>query len=392
MPVVETRIPYGRQSISEADILAVTNVLRSDWLTQGPAIERFERAVADYCGAKHAVAVCNATSALHLACLALGLRPGDRLWTTPNTFVASANCGLYCGALVDFVDIDPLTYNMSADELRRKLKNASDNGQLPKIVVVVDFSGQSADMAEIAQLGSQYGFRIIEDASHAIGGDFRNGKIGASCYSDITVFSFHPVKIITTGEGGMALTNEPELYHKLTLLRTHGITRNPQHMSTGASEGGWYYEQIDLGYNYRMTDLQAALGISQLSRIDEFVARRRYLAARYTRAFRGLAVTAPWQSAEGVSAWHLYVIKIDSARTKKTRREVFDSMREAGVLVNVHYFPVHLQPHYRRMGFSPGDFPQAESYYRDALSLPLYFELTEEKQDYVIERLAGALT
>lgn len=358
MQIPELPIPYGRQTISEADIEAVTAVLRSDWLTQGPAIERFERSVADYCGALHAVAACNATAVLHLACRALDLAPGDILWTTPNTFVASANCGLYTGAEVDFVDIDPRSYNMSVDKLRQKLEKASSQGRLPKVVVPVDFSGQSAEMAEIAQLGKQYGFRIIEDASHAIGGDYRNTKIGACTYSDITVFSFHPVKIITTGEGGMALTNDAELNRKLALLRTHGITRDSGQMSSKVDEGGWYYEQVDLGFNYRMTDIQAALGFSQLGRIDEFVARRRCLAARYTEALRPLAVKTPWQSGEGVSSWHLYVIQIDPARTKRTRREVFDYLRQSGVLANVHYIPVHLQPYYQRMGFGPEISPK----------------------------------
>jgi UDP-4-amino-4,6-dideoxy-N-acetyl-beta-L-altrosamine transaminase len=384
-------IPYGRQTISEADIEVVSTVLRSDWLTQGPAVERFERGVAGYCGAIQAVAVCNATAALHLACRALDLGPGDLLWTTPNTFVASANCGLYAGAEVDFVDIDPRSYNMSVDELRLKLKKASAQGRLPKVVVPVDFSGQAAGMAEIFQLGQEYGFRIIEDASHAIGGDYRQAKVGACTCSDITVFSFHPVKIITTGEGGMAMTNDAELHRKLALLRSHGITRDPRQMNNKMDEGGWYYEQVDLGFNYRMTDLQAALGLSQLGRIDEFVERRRQLAARYTEALRSLAVKTPWQSDESVSSWHLYVIQIDAARTKRTRREVFQFMRQAGVLVNVHYIPVHLQPYYRRMGFGPGDFPEAEKYYDRALSLPLYFGLTEEKQDYVIRMLSEAL-
>jgi UDP-4-amino-4,6-dideoxy-N-acetyl-beta-L-altrosamine transaminase len=391
MPGPENPIPYGRQTINEADIEAVRAVLRSDWLTQGPAIERFERGVTDYCGARHAVAACNATAALHLACRALDLGPGDLLWTTPNTFVASANCGLYTGAEVDFVDIDPLSYNMSADKLRQKLEKASTQGRLPKVVVPVDFSGQSAEMAEIAQLGQQYGFRIIEDASHAIGGNYKNKQIGACTHSDITVFSFHPVKIITTGEGGMALTNDAGLQRKLALLRSHGINRNSRQISSKVDEGGWYYEQVDLGFNYRMTDLQAALGLSQLGRINEFVARRRYLAARYTEALRPLAVKTPWQSDEGESAWHLYVIQIDSARTKRTRREVFGYLRRAGVLVNVHYIPVHLQPYYRRMGFGPGDFPEAEAYYDGAITLPLYFGLTEEKQEYVIRMLSEAL-
>jgi UDP-4-amino-4,6-dideoxy-N-acetyl-beta-L-altrosamine transaminase len=385
-------IPYGRQHITAADIRAVVGVLQSDWLTQGPNIERFEQAVAAYCGVKHAVAACNATAALHLACMALDLGPGDWLWTSPNTFVASANCSLYCGAQVDFVDIDPKTYNLSVELLARKLEQAKIAGKLPKVVAPVDFSGQSCDMREIARLAEQYGFRIIEDASHAIGADYLGGKVGNCRYADITIFSFHPVKIITTGEGGMALTNDVELQRKLARLRTHGITRDPKLMSAGANEGAWYYEQIDLGYNYRMTDLQAALGLSQLTRVDEFVQRRRKLAARYTKALRNLPVKTPWQNGEGESAWHLYVINVDPERTGKTRREVFDFMRESGILVNVHYIPVHLQPYYRRMEFGPGDFPASEAYYQGAMSLPLYFDLTEEKQDYVIAKLTEALS
>lgn len=384
-------IPYGRQAIDAADIDAVVEVLRSDWLTQGPAIERFERAVAGYCGAKHAVAVCNATAALHLACRVLGLGPGDGLWTTPNTFVASANCGLYVGAEVDFVDIDPRTYNLSPQALQRKLEDASRRGRLPKVVVPVAFSGQPAEMAAIAELGRQYGFRIIEDACHAVGGDYLDGKIGNCRYSDITIFSFHPVKIMTTGEGGMALTNDPELHRRLELLRTHGITRDPRQMYSKASEGGWYYEQVELGYNYRMTDIQAALGLSQLGRVEEFVRRRRYLAARYTRALRELPVETPWQRSDGNSAWHLYVIKIDLSRVRRTRREVFDRLRQSGILVNVHYSPIHQQPYYRNLGFKTGDFPNAEAYYDAALSLPMYYGLTEEQQDFVVDQLAEAL-
>ena len=386
-----TPIPYGRQSITAADIEAVSQVLHSDWLTQGPAIDRFERVVADYCGASHAVAVCNATAALHIACRALDLGPGDRLWTTPNTFVASANCGLYCGAEVDFVDIDPRSYNLSVEALRSKLQQAAAVNQLPKVVVPVDFSGQSAEMREIAELARQYGFRVIEDASHAIGGDYLGGKIGASPYADITIFSFHPVKIVTTGEGGMALTNDAELHRRMALLRTHGITRDSQYMSEFAESGAWYYEQVELGYNYRMTDLQAALGSSQMTRVDAFVARRRWLAARYDQALRDLPLTTPWQSGEGNSAWHLYVIALDAVAGQDRRREVFAHLRANGVLANVHYIPVHLQPYYRRMGFKPGDFPAAEAYYRSAISLPLYFGLTEEQQDFVVQTLKEAL-
>ncbi len=384
-------IPYGRQEISTADIEAVCEILRSDWLTQGPAIPRFEQAVAEYCGASHAAAIANATAALHLACRALELGPGDCLWTTPNTFVASANCGLYCGAAVDFVDIDPLTYNMSVEALRQKLEAAQRSGTLPKVVVPVDFSGQSAEMAEIAALGRKYGFRIVEDASHAIGGSFQGRKIGSCAHADITIFSFHAVKIITTGEGGMALTNDLELYHRLQLLRAHGITRDAARMSNGAEEGGWYYEQIDLGYNYRITDIQAALGSSQLTRLDEFVARRRYLASRYDELLAGMPVKTPWQRETDGSAWHLYVVQVDGERSGKRRREVFEAMRQAGILVNVHYIPVHLQPYYRARGFQPGDFPCAEAYYRNAITLPLFFGLSEDDQDYVVAQLAKAL-
>jgi UDP-4-amino-4,6-dideoxy-N-acetyl-beta-L-altrosamine transaminase len=354
----------------------------------------------------------SATAALHLACRALDLGPGDRLWTTPNTFVASANCGLYCGAEVDFVDIDPQSYNISVAALGRKLEQAASAGRLPKIVVPVDFAGQPADMAEIAALGIRYGFRIVEDASHAIGATYRGSKTGCSAYADITVFSFHPVKIITTGEGGMALTNHPELFRKLSLLRSHGISRELGAVYPGADkasdraidrendsesdlgggdQGGWYYEQTDLGYNYRMTDLQAALGRSQLGRLDEFVARRRFLAARYDGALRGLALHTPWQNEGQNSAWHLYVVVLDRARTDLPRRAVYDRLRAAGVMVNVHYIPVHLQPYYRLRGFKPGDFPEAEAYYGSTLSLPLFFGLTEEDQDYVVEKLAEAL-
>lgn len=382
-------IPYGRQDISQADVNAVLEVLQSDWLTQGPNVERFEEVVASYCGAKYAVAACNATAALHLACLALDLGPGDWLWTSPNTFVASANCGLYCGAQVDFVDIDPKTYNLSAELLSRKLEQAKAEGKLPKIVVPVDFSGQSCEIRQIAELGKQYGFRIIEDASHAIGADYLDGKVGNCRYADITVFSFHPVKIITTGEGGIALTNDAKLWRRLALLRSHGITRDPALMQW-KTEGAWYYQQVALGFNYRMTDIQAALGASQLARVDEFVGRRRYLAGRYDRLLSGLPVIAPYQHAAGRSAWHLYVIQVMPTNAH-LRREVFDLLRTAGIIVNVHYIPVHLQPYYRRIGFNTGDFPNAENYYRSAISLPLYYSLTEDEQDYVVEKLKCAL-
>lgn len=379
-------IPYGKQSISREDIQAVIEVLGSDWLTQGPAVERFERAAAEYCGSRYAVAVSNATAALHLGCRALGLGPGGRLWTSPNSFVASANCGVYAGATVGFVDIDPGTYNLSVAELRRKLERAAREDRLPTVLVPVHFGGQPCDMAEIAELAERYRFRVIEDASHAIGADYGNAKVGNCAHSDITVFSLHPVKIITTGEGGLALTNDEELYHRLCCLRTHGITRKAAEM-TRPSEGPWYYEQIELGYNFRMTDIQAALGTSQLTRLDEFVANRRRLAGRYGALLRGLPALPPAQAEGRTSAWHLYPIQVAAG----IRRSVVERLRAAGVLVNVHYIPIHLQPFYRRLGFREGDFPNAEAYYAGAVSLPLYFSLSDEEQDYVVERLVDAL-
>lgn len=382
-------IPYGRQDISAADIEAVTEVLRSDFLTQGPAILRFEGALAEYCGARHALAMNSATSALHVACLALGLGEGDRLWTSPNTFVASANCALYCGAEVDFVDIDPRTYNMSVAALTAKLEQAASEDRLPKIVVPVHFAGQSCDMREIHALSQRYGFRIIEDASHAVGGRYLGQPIGNCRYSDVTIFSFHPVKIITTAEGGMALTNDSALATRMEQFRSHGITRDAASME-GESEGAWYYQQITLGYNYRMTDIQAALGCSQFVRLDEYVRRRHVLARRYDELLSGLPVVPPWQSPDVYSALHLYPIRIDS-RTGKGRREIFDGLRAAGIGVNVHYIPVHTQPHYRRMGFTYGDFPEAERYYEGAISLPMFPTLTESQQDEVVTVLRGLL-
>lgn len=384
------KIPYGRQSISEADIQAVVETLRSDWLTQGPAIEQFEQAVAGYCGAQYAVAVNSATSALHIACIAAGLGSGDTLWTTPNTFVASANCGVYCGADIDFVDIEQCTYNLGVEPLERKLAAASSSGTLPKVVIPVHFSGQSCEMKRIRELSEQYGFSVIEDASHAIGGRYREHIIGSCAYSDMTVFSFHPVKIITTGEGGMVLTNRKDLHDKLIRLRSHGITRDP-YLLEGENHGPWYYEQIELGFNYRMTDIQAALGLSQMNRLDEFVARRHYLAERYNKALKDLPLILPRQHIDSYSAFHLYVVCLDTNRTRLTRRQVFDAMREKNILVNVHYIPVHTQPYYQAKGFSQGDFPIAENYYETAISIPLYFGLGEEEQDYVIEALKEIL-
>lgn len=377
-------IPYGRQSINEDDINAVVEVMKSVWLTQGPTVERFEKAVAEYCGAKNAVAVNSATSALHIACRALGLGPGDYLWTSPNTFVASANCALYCGASVDFVDIDPGTCNMSVAQLARKLAVAEQAGQLPKIVIPVHFAGQSCEMEEIAALGKRYGFFIIEDASHAIGGSYKQTKVGSCSFSDMTVFSFHPVKIITTGEGGMVLTNRDDLNQKLIWFHSHGITRDPLYME-GESHGPWYYQQVDLGYNYRMTDIQAALGLSQLSRIDEFVKRRHYLVGRYDQAFRKMPVVPVQQRADTYSAFHLYVIRLQLEKISKTHCQVFTELREKGLLVNLHYIPVHTQPYYKKMGFKEGDFPQAEDYYSRTISIPLYYGLSDEDQDRVIE-------
>jgi UDP-4-amino-4,6-dideoxy-N-acetyl-beta-L-altrosamine transaminase len=383
-------IPYGRQSISEVDIAAVAEVLRSDWITQGPVIERFERALAAYCGARHGVAVSNATAALHLACLALGVGPGKLVWTVPNTFVASANCALYCGAEVDFADIDAATYNLSVAALAAKLSEARVRGRLPDVLIPVHFAGQSCDMAGIAALAAEYGFRIIEDASHAVGADYLDAKVGACRHSDITVFSFHPVKILTTGEGGMLLCNRPELDKALRRLRSHGVTRDPAELEC-AEPDPWYYEQLELGFNYRITDIQAALGLSQLDRLDQFIARRRALAARYDAALAGLPLVTPAQDPAGRSAYHLYPVWIDAVRAGKSRRAVFDALRAAGIGVNVHYFPVYLQPYYRRLGFAPGLCPQAERYYAGAISLPMYAALSDVQQDQVIAAVRGAL-
>ena len=383
-------IPYGKQNINQADIDSVVSVLQSDFLTQGPQVPLFEKSVTELVGAKHALAVNSATSALHIACLALDLGEGDILWTSPITFVASANCALYCGAEVDFVDIDPRTYNMSVDALRLKLEAAKLVNKLPKIVVPVHLCGQSCDMQAIHMLAQEYDFKIIEDASHAIGGKYQDHYIGSCQYSDVTVFSFHPVKIITTAEGGMVVTNNLDLAQKMDLYRSHGVTRNPQLM-TKETEGPWYYQQVDLGFNYRMTELQAALGVSQLYRLHEFVSKRHQIAQRYNEILHNLPVVLPYQLPQTYSGLHLYVIRIQLDRIKKSRKEIFESLRAKNIGVNVHYIPVHTQPYYQAMGFTVGDFPQAEAYYEAAISLPMYPDLSEDQLNYIYQSLKEVL-
>ena len=386
-----TMIPYGRQDISDADIQAVVDVLRSDYLTQGPVVPVFEKSVADYCGAQHAVAVNSATSALHIACLALGVGNGDSVWTTPITFVASANCALYCGATVDFVDIDPRSYNLSVDRLAEKLALAEKTGKLPKVVIPVHLCGQPCDMTGIHALSQQYGFKIIEDASHAIGGKYKGEPIGNGRYSDITIFSFHPVKIITSGEGGMAVTNDATLAKHMRLLRSHGISSTAADMQPRPAQEIWNYQQIDLGFNYRMTDLHAALGLSQMLRLDEFVIQRHAIAKRYGQLLSALPVLTPWQQADSYSGYHLYVIRLKLGETKKTQRQVYDSFYAAGIGINVHYIPVYRQPYYGQMGFNVGYCPQAEQYYSEVISIPMYPGLTIGQQDFVVQTLRVAL-
>jgi UDP-4-amino-4,6-dideoxy-N-acetyl-beta-L-altrosamine transaminase len=391
-------IPYGRQDISQTDIDAVVEILRSDFLTQGPAVPAFEKAVAARVGAAHAVAANSATSALHIACLALGLKSGDWLWTVPNTFVASANCGRYCDAEVDFIDIDPRTLNLSVPDLRRKLAQAKKNGRLPKIVVPVHFAGQPTEQEAIWDLAQEYGFRILEDASHAIGASRSGEPVGSCRWSDITVFSFHPVKIITTGEGGMALTNDEKLAEHMAMFRSHGITRDPARFQGNNRESDnciapapWYYEQQLLGFNYRMTDIQAALGLSQLDRIDQFIERRRAIAARYDHLLADLPITLPWQQPDTSSAFHLYVIRLELDSINGSHREIFEGLRGKGIAVNLHYVPVHTQPYYRELGFKCGDFPEAERYYSEAISLPMYYGLRDSEQDYIVAALRDLL-
>ena len=379
-------IPYGKQDISKDDIDTVLEVLQSDFLTQGPAVPEFEKKIKNYCGVSHAVAVNSATSALHIACLALDVGPGDIVWTSPLTFVASSNCALYCGAKVDFVDTDPRTYNISVEALHSKLKEAEKNGTLPKVLIPVHLTGQSCDMAEIHKLGKRYGFKIIEDASHAIGGKYLGEPIGNCAYSDIAVFSFHPVKIITTCEGGLATTNNKEIAEKLKLLRSHGVTRDENQMEN-ISNGSWYYEQILLGFNYRMTDIQAALGISQMDRLDKFVNKRHELASRYDKKLKNLPLVLPWQHEDSYSSYHLYVVLYKPVNGGRSFNEIFEFIRRENIGVNVHYMPVYKQPYYRRLGFSENYCTEAEKYHQSALSLPMYPGLSKENQDKVIDVL-----
>ncbi len=383
-------IPYGRQDINKTDIQAVVDVLNSDFLTQGPAVPAFEQAISAYCGVQHAVAVNSATSALHLACLALGVGRGDIVWTSPITFVASANCALYCGASVDFVDIDPRTYNLSVEQLQLKLEQARQQNRLPKVVVPVHLCGQPCEMERIHRLSQEFGFKIIEDASHAIGGKYQGEAIGSCRYSDITVFSFHPVKIITTAEGGVAVTNQAELAARMQLLRSHGITRDAAQI-THEPDGAWYYQQVDLGFNYRMTDMQAALGISQMQRLDVFVTQRHELAKQYDKLLAALPLTLPWQHPDSYSSLHLYVVRLHLDAINLTHREVFDALRQQNIGVNLHYIPVHTQPYYKAMGFKDGDFPEAEQYYQEAISLPMFSAMTEEQQKTVCQMLTSII-
>jgi UDP-4-amino-4,6-dideoxy-N-acetyl-beta-L-altrosamine transaminase len=379
-------IPYARQSIDEADIEAVLSCLRSEWLTQGPMVPLFEREAANSCGASYAVAVNSATSALHVACMALGLAPGDWFWTSPNTFVASANCALYCGASVDFVDIDPRTYNMSCKCLEEKLEAASKNGKLPKIVMPVHFGGQSCEMAEIYALSLRYGFRVIEDASHAIGGSYQGASVGSGRFSDITVFSFHPAKILTTCEGGMAVTNKADIYERMLMLRTHGITSTPELMHPRPLNEIWNYQQLLLGYNYRMSDLHASLGLSQLSKVSNFVNARRAIARRYDLAFNGLPLLTPWQHPDSQSSYHLYPVRV-KAECNKTQKEVYQRMRSEEIMVNIHYIPVYRQPLYEALGYPLGYCGEAERFFKEVISLPMYASLTLEEQTETIEKL-----
>lgn len=383
-------IPYGKQDISKEDIDSVIDVLKSDFITQGPKVPLFEQTVSSYCKSKFSVAVNSATSALHIACLSLGLKKNDWLWTSPNSFVASSNCALYCGAKIDFVDIDPISFNMSIEALEEKLIIAKKKNILPKIIVPVHFAGQSCDMSRISELSKIYGFKIIEDASHAIGGRYLDNPIGNCSYSDITVFSFHPVKIITTAEGGMATTNSKDIYNKMSQLRSHGITRDEKKMNY-KSHGAWYYEQIDLGFNYRMNELQAALGVSQMTRLDDFVFKRHVIKSRYDLLLKDFPLSTPKQHPNSYSSLHLYPILLDIQSLEKTQSEIFKDLRDNQIGVNLHYIPIHLQPFYKQFGFKQGNFPNAEDYYSKAISLPIFTKMTDEQQDKVIAALKRVL-
>lgn len=386
-------IPYGRQDITDEDIQSVVDVLKSDFLTQGPQIEALEKKFAAYCGSKYCVAVSSCTAGLHLACLALGLKKDDVMWTVPNTFVASANCGLYCAASVDFVDIDPVTWNMSPKALKEKLEHAATNNALPKIVIPVHFSGRSCDMIEIKKLSQEYGFHVIEDAAHSIGASYNNKaeKTGSCLHSDMAVFSTHPVKIVTTGEGGLITTNNPDLYQKLLRLRTHGITKSPDLMKNEPN-GPWYFEQQELGYHYRMTDIHAALGISQIDRIDRYVEARRDIARRYISYLSDLPITLPAEQGLELSSWHLFVIRLNLNVLAKTHREIFKELRSAGIGVNLHYIPVHLHPYYQGLGFKAGAFQESEQYYKEAITLPLYPSLSNNDFEYICKKMKEILS
>jgi len=391
MEIQMIKVPYGRQSINQADIDSVIQVLRSDFLTQGPSVPAFENAISEYCKVKYTIAVNSATSALHIACLSLGVKQGDLVWTSPITFVASANCALYCGATVDFVDIDSMTFNINVERLSEKLAQAEKVGRLPKVLIPVHLCGQSCDMLEIHKLSKKYGFKIIEDGSHAIGGKYLNDPIGNCKFSDITIFSFHPVKIITTGEGGVAVTNNPMLAKKMQLLRSHGITSTKSDMESRPQDEICNYQQIDLGFNYRMNDMQAALGLSQLRRLDEFVSKRNEIAKRYDQLFSGMAITTPWISPRCYSTYHLYVIRLKLESISKTQKCIHDALHSKGILVNLHYIPVYYHPFYERMGFQRGYCEGSEKYYREALSIPLYPELTDDQQDFVVNAIRESI-
>ena len=383
-------IPYGRQNISQEDINSVVDVLKSDFLTQGNVVPNFEAKIQEYCNVSNAVAVNSATSGLHIACLALGVKHGDIVWTSPISFVASANCALYCGASIDFIDIDPLSYNLNIDALTKKLEIAKENGTLPKVVIPVHLTGQSCDMLAISKLSKIYNFKIIEDASHCIGGSYLNNKIGSCEYSDISVFSFHPVKIVTSGEGGAAVTNSAELDQKLKLLRAHGITRDLNLMQFPQVDA-WYYEQIELGFNYRLAEIPAALGISQMRRLDNFVSRRHILQERYHQMLSDFPLTLPFQSQDCHSALHLYPIQIDLSRLNKTHSMIFNELRENGLGVNLHYIPIYKQPYYQNLGYKVSDYPNTENYYNRAISIPLFYSMTNKQQDEVVQVLKKVL-